>query len=265
MSPTLFVSHGSPTLLIDDCPTRDFLKELGRQLGDVKGILCVSAHWETQVPVLTGVVQLETIHDFFGFPQKLYEKRYPASGNPKLAAQTADLLREAGFEAEVEVVRGLDHGAWVPLALMYPEANVPVIQLSVQPRQSPEHHLRIGTALRSLREEGILILGSGAATHNLREFRWQPLDSPPDRYVTEFDEWLTEAVESGNTSALCDYLETAPHGLKNHPTPEHFLPLFVAMGAAEHPEGWKLHHAFTFGIISMATFAWGGSLNLQPS
>lgn len=254
--PTLFVSHGAPTLLYDDCPAHDFLLELGRTLPRSQAILCVSAHWETAQPTLTGAARPETIHDFYGFSERLYQAEYPAPAYPELAQRIAGLLQDAGLPATVHPRHGFDHGAWVPLKLMYPAADIPVIQLSVQPRLPPEHHLRLGQILRPLRSEGVLILGSGSATHHLAAFRGQPLDTPPLDYVVAFDTWLEQAITQGDTAALLAYM-TAPHARRNHPTPEHFLPLFAPLGAANPPGcGRLLHRSFTYGILAMAAYAW---------
>lgn len=254
--PTLFVSHGAPTLLYDDCPARDFLVELGRTLPRPQAILCLSAHWETAQPTLTGAARPETIHDFYGFSERLYQAEYPAPGYPELAQRSAGLLHTAGLPATVHPRHGFDHGAWIPLKLMYPAADVPIVQLSIQSRLPPEHHLQLGRILRPLRSEGVLILGSGAATHNLAAFGGQPLTPTPPAYAVAFDAWLEQAVTQGDTAALLAYT-TAPHARRNHPTPEHFLPLFVALGAASPPScGRLLHRSFTYGILAMAAYAW---------
>lgn len=252
--PTLFISHGAPTLLIDPVPTRDFLAALGAGMARPRGIVCISAHWTTRVPMTTHTAQPDLIYDFGGFPDELYRMTYPAPGNPALAERVAKLLENGGIDTGRDMARGLDHGAWVPLKLMYPHADIPVVQLSVQPHQSPAHHAAIGAALRPLREEGVLILASGSATHNLRDFFGRALDAPPPQYVREFDDWLCRAVEADDRDALLEYLDRGPNALANHPTPEHFLPLFVAMGAGG--QGRVLHRAFTYGVISMDAFAW---------
>lgn len=254
--PAVFVSHGAPTLAIEPGPTHAFLKQLGEDLGTPRAVVCVSAHWEASAPTVSGAEQPATIHDFFGFPQRLYELHYPAPGDPALAGRIADLLGHAGLSVAVDTVRGLDHGAWVPLVLMFPSAGVPVVQLSVQTRLGPRHHLELGRALRPLREDGVLLLGSGSATHNLREYWGQAADAPAPAYVRDFEAWLCAAVEAGDETALVGYRDGAPSAARNHPTAEHFLPLLVAAGAGSSPRGRVLHRTIEHAVLSMAAFAW---------
>ncbi|NVO00733.1 MAG: dioxygenase [Geobacteraceae bacterium] len=252
--PALFVPHGAPTLIIDDCPTRSFLMGLGKEIGRPKGIVCISAHWTTAEPRVTMNPQPSTIYDFGGFPDELYSLKYPAPGSPVLAKQVQTLLQKRGMTCDSDMARGYDHGAWVPLMLIYPDAEIPVIQLSVQPHLSVQHHLDMGKALQPLRDEGVLILASGSATHNLRDFFGRRLDDPILPYAQEFAEWLKSAVQEGRTDELLDYVNRGPHASLNHPTPEHFLPLFVALGSGG--KGRILHDAYTYGILSMAAFSW---------
>jgi 4,5-DOPA dioxygenase extradiol len=258
--PTIFVTHGAPTLIIDDCPARDFLGALGRKLARPTAVVCVSAHWEAARAVVSAASRPETIHDFYGFPQALFEMRYPAPGAPTLAGRVVGLLHKAGISCIVDPLRGFDHGAWVPLKLMFPEHDIPAFQLSVQTPLGPEHHIAMGKALAPLRDEGVLILGSGSATHNLADFRGgRSLDDPPRPYVPPFDDWLVKTVEAGDEQALADY-RRAPEGARNHPSPEHFLPIFVPFGAAlagGEGKGTTLHRSVTYGIIAMTAFAWG--------
>jgi 4,5-DOPA dioxygenase extradiol len=266
--PTLFVSHGAPTLVTDRVPTRDFLLGLGKSLPRPKAVLAVSAHWDTAGPRVTSATAPHTMYDFYGFPDALYAMTYPAPGSAELAARTVELLSDAGLSgnlpnglsAEPDAHRGLDHGAWVPLTLMYPEADIPVVQLSIQTRRTPAHHLAMGRALASLREEGVLIMGSGNATHNLREVFNHDMLEPPMPYAKAFADWLTRHVEAGDVEPLLDYLAQGPNGLKNHPTADHYLPLLVALGAGSGPEGTKgrlLHDGYTYGVLSMAAYSWG--------
>ena len=256
--PTIFVSHGAPSLMLDRDATFHFFKGLGRLIPLPKAIVSVSAHWDTPAPLVTGSPQPETIHDFYGFPQELYDIEYPAPGDTRLALTMQKILKEAGFNCDVDDSRGLDHGCWIPLKLMYPSAEIPTIQLSVQSPEGAEHHMMIGRALQPLRDQGILILGSGGATHNLREMGRYSKDAHPQSYAVAFDAWLCEAILKAEEKDLLNYKNVAPGAARNHPTDEHFLPLFVPLGAAgKGTKGEQLHGGFTYGLFSMAAYAWG--------
>ncbi|MCR6629334.1 MAG: dioxygenase [Magnetospirillum sp.] len=209
--------------------------------------MAVSAHWATGAPAVSHAAQPETIHDFFGFPPVLYGLDYPAPGAPELATRVAELT-----SAET-VDYGLDHGAWVPLRLGWPEADIPVAQLSVQPQRDPAHHWRLGRALAPLRDEGVLILASGAATHNLRAYFSN--DERAAERSRSFTDWLSDAVTQGRTDELLDYRARAPEAVFAHPTDEHLLPLFVALGAGG-GAGRVLHRSLD-GSLAMDTYAWG--------
>jgi 4,5-DOPA dioxygenase extradiol len=231
--PTIFVSHGSPMLALQDSPARRFLLSLGLSLPRPKAIAVVSAHWETAGSASVSLAaQPETIHDFGGFPQALFDMRYHAPGAPAVAERAASLLEAAGIAVERSAERGLDHGAWVPLSLMYPAADVPVMQISLVRGASPASHYQLGQALAQLRHEGVLVIGSGSLTHNLGEFRGQPVDAAAPHWVSEFASWMRERLEANDSAALLDYRHRAPSARQNHPSEEHLLPLFVAMGAA---------------------------------
>jgi 4,5-DOPA dioxygenase extradiol len=231
------------------------LRRLGAQLPKPQAILMVSAHWETHAPSVSTAARPETIHDFFGFPPPLYQLRYPAPGAPDLARRAAELLKQAGIAATLDGQRGLDHGAWVPLRYLRPDADVPVTQLSIQPQLSPLHHYRVGEALRPLTAEGVLIVGSGSLTHNLREFRMRGEEVSP--YVRGFQEWVRKALEEGDRCALMDYRKLAPEAVRAHPTDEHFLPLFVALGAAGEGAVQRYTDEVTFGVIAMDGYVFG--------
>jgi 4,5-DOPA dioxygenase extradiol len=234
--PTVFISHGSPMHALEAgrSATGRAWQALGRRLPRPRAILMASAHWETERPALTGAARPETIHDFGGFPQPLYEIRYPAPGAPELAERARELLAESGLEASVDPQRGLDHGAWTPLLYAYPDADVPVAQLSLQSALGPRHHLALGRALAPLAREGVLIVGSGHLTHNLRELRSvrETGVGPAAAYVGEFQEWVRGLIEAHDYDRLADYRRLSGAGVRAHPTEEHFLPLFVALGAA---------------------------------
>ena len=254
--PSLFLSHGAPTLPLTDTPARAFLSQLGHMLQRPKAILVISAHWETAQPMVSAVDRNETIHDFGGFPRALYDMRYPAPGSPSVAARVTDLLRASGLDCKIDRRRGLDHGAWVPLLLMYPQADIPVLQLSVQPHLGPAHHLRVGRALAPLRQEGVLIIGSGSFTHDLSEFHGHGPNDPAPEWVNSFADWFHVALIKGQTDDLLNYRRQAPFATKNHPTEEHLLPLYVAMGAAgENARAERLHASSTYSVLRMDVYA----------
>lgn len=206
---------------------------IGKNVGRPSAVLMVTAHWETNLPTLSGNPNPPMIYDFGGFPAALSKIRYPAQGEPAVAAQATALLEAAGINAAIDGVRGMDHGTWVPLLKMFPDADIPVVQLSVQPSQSPAHHLAVGRALRPLRDSGVLIVGSGHLTHNLRDWMQSRGEQSPLAYALSFQQWVNAQLLSGDVDALSRYRETSAEGVRAHPTPEHLLPLFVALGAAD--------------------------------
>jgi len=226
---------------------------LAKRLPRPKTILIASAHWETNLPMLTGAARPQTIHDFHNFPEPLYRLRYPAPGAPDVARRAQALLKDAGFPAAIDGCRGLDHGAWSPLLYMYPEADVPVAQISVQPALGPQHHVAVGNALKTLSGEGVLMIGSGHMTHNLRD--WARGQGEPAPYAREFQAWVLEKLKTGDVESLIDYRSRSPHGVRAHPTDEHFLPLFFALGAAPgkaKPE--RVYDAIDSGVLAMDAY-----------
>jgi 4,5-DOPA dioxygenase extradiol len=255
MQPTLFLSHGSPMMPFEDIPARSFIASLGHTLERPKAILLVSAHWDNDVPTLSAADNLDTIHDFYGFPQQLYALSYPAHGDPALAESIADTLGDAGLRAHTDAARGLDHGAWIPLMLMYPQADIPVIQLSIQSALGPGHHLQLGRALASLREQNILVIASGGFTHNLRSLDRRGGNDEPV-WATEFADWMHNALMANRTCDLVSYRRLAPHAAMAHPTDEHLLPLFVALGAAgPDAKPQRLHVSTTLGALRLDAYA----------
>lgn len=230
--PTLFLSHGSPMHAVRPGAAGTAWAALGRSLPRPRAILMASAHWETSLPLLTGSRQPETIHDFGGFPPELYAIEYAAPGAPDVASRAVGLLRAGGMTAGIDGCRGLDHGAWVPLLQMYPAHDVPVVQVSLQPALGTAHHVALGRALAPLAREGVLIVGSGHATHNLRDWMTHRTAPGPLPYVSAFTEWLAAQVGARDVEALVDYRDRAPDAARAHPTEEHYLPLLVALGAA---------------------------------
>ena len=259
MLPAIFVSHGSPMLAIEDADARDFLKMLPSLLPEKpKAILMVSAHWERLRPTVNAPAANETIHDFGGFPEALYKLTYPAPPSADLAKRVAELLAADGLPTDIDRRRGLDHGAWVPLLVAWPDADIPVVQLSVQTRLGPEHHYRLGQLLAPLRNEGVLIVGSGSFTHDLASFfsSGGRIDAPELDWVHVFAEWMSSALKERRIGDLLDYRRLAPEAAHNHPTEEHLLPLYVALGAGA-GKVTHLHSSTTYGILRMDAFAFG--------
>jgi len=254
--PTLFLSHGSPMHAIEPGAAGRAWEALGRTLPRPRAVLMVSAHWETAVPMLTGNPKPQTIHDFGGFPKELYALSYAAPGDPALAARVVTLLKSAGITAGIDGCRGLDHGAWVPLLWMYPGHDVPVIQLSVQPELGTARHVALGRALAPLAGEGVLIVGSGHTTHNLRDWMANARRGETMPYAAAFAGWLRARLEAHDTDALVAYRERAPEAARAHPTEEHFLPLFVAWGAAgEAPRVERVVDGFEAGALALDSYA----------
>ena len=250
---TLFLSHGSPMHALGPGAAGKVWEQLGRSLPRPRALLVASAHWETNLPTFTGNPEPETVHDFFGFPEPLYRLRYPAAGAPELAARALAALKASGFTAAIDGCRGLDHGAWSPLLHMYPQADVPVVQVSLQTALGPRHHLELGRALAPLAAEGVLLIGSGHMTHNLRDRR--PDGAPALTYAREFQGWVDARIRSRDLEALADYRAQAPHGVRAHPTEEHFLPLFFALGAAGRDyRAERLHDGIESGALAMDAY-----------
>ena len=258
MLPTLFISHGSPVTILQDTPARHFLVSLGTLFPRPKAILSISAHWETERPAVSNPPANKTIYDFYGFPPELYSLTYTPPVAHNLADQVKALLDAAGLPCLEDKEQGLDHGTWVPLKLAYPAEDIPVIQLAVQPHLGTRHHLAMGAALDNLRAEDVLVIGSGTFTHDLRRFRsGRPaLDAPETRDVTDFSIWMDAKIMAGDLKSLADYRHLAPYGAEEHPTEEHLLPLYVALGAAgKNRTAQKLHSSVEYGFMRMDAYA----------
>lgn len=250
--PVLFLSHGAPTLALDPGETGATWRQIAATIPRPSSILVISAHWETRIPTVSSVLHPQTLHDFGGFSETLYQLRYAAPGAPLMAEAVVQALQQAGIAVAMDNNRGLDHGAWIPLHLMYPEADIPVTQLSVQSEKNPDWHLALGQALRPLREQGVLIIGSGSLTHNLRAIFSHSQGEPVPHWVTTFCNWISAKIAAGDLTALGDYRRLAPHAVQNHPTDEHLLPLFVALGAADDIAGAQhLNPVMTYGLLAM--------------
>lgn len=255
--PSLFVPHGAPTFALRPGAAGAALARQASAMTRPRAIVAVSPHWLTSRPTVGTAPRLETLHDFHGFPEALHRIRYPASGCPEAAKSVAQAIADAGFDVGFDAERGLDHGAWIPLRMMFPEADVPVVPLSVQPEAGPEHALRVGRALAPLRNHGLLVLASGNLTHNLRDYftARAPLDGPP-AYVRTFADWIYRQLLAQDTDALLEYRARAPDALRAHPSEEHLLPLFVALGAAGKTfETLRLHAGIDDAVLAMDAFA----------
>lgn len=243
-------------LAVEDSPAGRFLDGLGRQLPRPQAIVVASAHFMADRPMLGGHAQPHTVHDFGGFPKPLYEVQYPAPGALQLAETIATRLAHAGLDAKVRPGHGLDHGIWVPLRRMYPEADIPVVPLSVNPLADATYHHALGRALADLREQGVLVLGSGGFVHNLGDLDWSHKDAPLATWAKEFSDWMHQQLADHDWPALLAWQEVAPQARRAHPTTEHLMPLFVALGAAgESPRVEVLHRSHELGTLALDAFA----------
>jgi 4,5-DOPA dioxygenase extradiol len=260
--PSLFVSHGAPTFAIEPGLAGAQLHALGLALGKPRGIVVVSPHWMTRGVAVTASARPPTIHDFGGFPAALYSLQYPAPGDRALAARAAQLLQVLGKPVHVDEARGLDHGAWVPLLHMYPDADVPVVQVSLPHDSTAATAYALGQALAPLAQEGVLVIGSGSLTHNLYEFRTGEVKAAD--YAVEFTHWIRDAVQRGDTDALLRALQDAPHAQRAHPTSDHFLPLLVAAGAAtDATPTTVLDGGIRHGMLAMESYLFGQAVTLE--
>jgi 4,5-DOPA dioxygenase extradiol len=254
--PTVFVSHGAPTLSLEHVPARQFLVDLGSRYRSIRAVLCISAHWNTPRPCVTSGKIHKTIHDFYGFAPELYSIEYPSKGSPDLAGQVVDLLTSAGLPCDLDPTRGLDHGAWVPLRLMFPKAEVPIVQLSIQQSLDPVAHVALGEAIQNVRGSGVLVLGSGGAVHPLGNSHASlGVGAPTDDWAKAFNTWLTRAVTSGDHPSLVNYRTVAPYAREAHPYPDHYMPLLAVFGAAgTGARGIVLHQSWDLGDLGMGAF-----------
>jgi 4,5-DOPA dioxygenase extradiol len=254
-APSLFVSHGSPMFALEPGLLGPALQRIGRALPDLAAVVIVSPHWQTRGVRVAASPAPQTIHDFGGFPPPLYALQYTPPGAPELAGEVAAMLANAGFDVAIDTQRGLDHGAWVPMRYLKPDADVPVFQVSLPHDIDAAGALRLGRALAPLRSRGVLVLGSGSLTHNLYEFR-QHIRDP--EYAQAFADWVADAVRRRDIDALVDYRARAPHGERAHPTEEHYLPLLVALGASGDDDTASLvEGGMTHGVLSMDSFGFG--------
>ncbi|QQE85513.1 DODA-type extradiol aromatic ring-opening family dioxygenase [Pseudomonas putida] len=249
MLPSLFISHGSPMLALQPGASGPALARLANALPRPKAIVVVSAHWESQELLVTGNPHPETWHDFYGFPAALYAVQYPAPGHAQLAANVSERLNAAGLPARLDAQRPFDHGAWVPMSLMYPDASIALIQVSLPSHMGPALQIKVGQALAGLRSEGVLLVGSGSITHNLGELDWHAGPDVIEPWALAFRDWVVEKLGEDDQAALLDFKQQAPFALRNHPSDEHFLPLFFALGAGG--RFGIVHQGFTLGALGM--------------
>lgn len=256
LAPVFFISHGAPTFATEPGQLGAQLQAAGRQLTGVAAVLVVSPHWPTRELTVQTTPAPETVHDFGGFPQALYQLNYPAKGHPELAAAVADLLTDAAWPVQLDDHRGLDHGAWVPLMHLLPQANVPVFQVSLPTSLDTTQALRLGQALAPLRQRGVAIVGSGSVTHNLYDV--QAPGAPAASYAVEFAAWVRQTLQARDVDKLRNYRTLAPLAARAHPSQDHFLPLLVALGASAATEPVRvLEGGVTYGVLSMDSFVWG--------
>jgi len=260
MQPALFIAHGAPTLAVENNGYTRFLNVLGRSMKRPKAVILFSAHWESSIQKVSRVKSYQTIHDFGGFPNKLYEIQYPAKGSPAITEEIERLLKESQVCFQIDEERGLDHGAWVVLRVLFPDAEVPVVAMSVNPNLTPENQYRIGQALSELRKKDVLIIGSGGTVHNLSMVNLRKDEGDTDEWAIEFDEWLAQQVERWDLDSLFHYGLQAPHASLAVPPygKEHFIPLFYAMGASDDSRKAELlHRNYQFGNLSHSVWRFG--------
>jgi len=226
--PAVFLGHGNPMNAIQENTYTGAWRRLGEEIPRPKAILAISAHWYIADTAVTGSEAPETIHDFYGFPRELSEVTYPAPGSPALAGRVMELLQP--LQTLRNDHRGLDHGVWSVLCHMYPDASIPVVQLSIDSTKTPDFHFETGKRLRALREEGILVVGSGNIVHNLRAYRWDDRTAPPFDWALRFESWARRLMVEGNGSQLVDFMALGDDARLASPTPDHFLPVLYILG-----------------------------------
>ncbi|RAP77696.1 DODA-type extradiol aromatic ring-opening family dioxygenase [Paenibacillus montanisoli] len=251
MMPSYFFAHGAPSLVLERHAYTDFLKQIAANTPKPKAIVLFSAHWEDAVQTVSDVETYSTIYDFSGFQDELYTVTYPANGDHVLSERIQTLFAKHGIPSKTDETRGLDHGAWAVLKLLYPDADIPVIALSVNRYLTNEQQYNIGKAVAELREQDVLIIGSGGTVHNLRRLNWHA--SQADEWAAAFDQWLQDKLEQWDTASLFEYEKLAPYAREAVPTNEHFIPLLLAMGAGDaNREAKLLHRSYQFGSLSLS-------------
>lgn len=251
MLPSLFICHGAPSIVFEKNEYTTFLKEYSSKINP-KAIVVFTAHWENKITTISSINGVyDMIYDFYGFPKELYALKYLAKGSTEIALKVKSLLKNKGIESCLDEKRGLDHGAWDILYLMYPKADIPVIQISVNPFMPMEEQYKIGEALKSVGKEDILVIGSGSTVHNLSTLADV---KEPIRWAVEFDDWLIEKVQKKNLEELFSYQNLAPHAKLAVPREEHIVPLFIALGSGQRSEPKLLHRSYSFGTLTNLAF-----------
>ncbi|HRH14957.1 MAG TPA: class III extradiol ring-cleavage dioxygenase [Azonexus sp.] len=255
--PSLFVPHGAPTFALRPGAAGAAIAAAAGALSLPRAIVIVSAHWDTALPTVGLADRPETIHDFWGFPEELYALRYPASGCREAAEEVVAAIQTAGLPVERDAGRGLDHGAWVPLRLMFPDADVPVVPLSIQSHGGPQQAYQLGQALAPLAARGFLIVASGNVTHNLRDYQTAARNGgQTPAYVRQFADWIAARLDAGDIPALLDYRRQAPGAVQSHPSDEHLLPFYVALGAGgENARSERFHSGIDDYVIAMDAYS----------
>lgn len=254
--PALFVAHGSPMSALQPGAAGAALRSLATTLARPRAVVIVSPHWETLVPTVGAATTLPTIHDFSGFDRRLYDLSYPATGCPAAALEVAEALRSSGLPVALDETRGLDHGAWVPLRHMFPDADIPVVPLSMQHHEGPAFAYAVGRALRPLIERGLLIIGSGNITHNLRDWQVASRQGGIDAdYARRFSDWVQNRIDAHAIDDLLDYRRAHSDGVRAHPRDEHLLPLFTALGAGGlDAEATAFHRGLSEFVLAMDSY-----------
>jgi 4,5-DOPA dioxygenase extradiol len=249
---SLFLCHGGPTLAVEVNEYTDFLKELGKKI-EPKAIVIFTAHWESEITTISSTDNgYDMIYDFYGFPEELYSIKYGAKGSTEIASKVQGMLKSHGIKSKLVAERGLDHGAWDILYIMYPEANIPVIQVSVNPFLPMDNQYKIGEAIKDLGQEDILVIGSGSTVHNLAAINWGATEA--EQWAVEFDDWLVEKEENNDKEALFSYRALAPYAKRAIPREEHIVPLFIAMGSGQSDKPKLLHRSYDYGTLSYICF-----------
>ncbi|MEH6945219.1 DODA-type extradiol aromatic ring-opening family dioxygenase [Bacillus sp. JJ722] len=259
MMPSYFIAHGAPLLAIENNEYTEFLKELGHSSPRPKAIVVFSAHWESTIQHVSDIDEYNMIYDFGGFPEALYNIQYPAKGEKGISKEIEELFVKQGIPFQRETSRGLDHGSWVVLRALYPNAEIPVIAMSVNPNLSPEEQYKIGKSLSSLRQKDVMIIASGGTVHNLRALKWKD-NGEVESWALAFDEWLEKHLKNWDTKSLLDYHSLAPEADLAVPPygTEHFIPIFYAMGAADDEQkATLLHRSYRYGNLSHSVWQFG--------